>query len=72
LTSRDRIVSGQRAAAIVKDCLQRGVHFRCHKGDAAGLNVHCRGVHERGAGQAYRFAVACRIPVREIDTDALA
>jgi hypothetical protein len=72
LTTRNRIVDGTRAAAIVRDCRERDVHFRCHKGDMAKLNVHCRGVHEiTGGDRAYRFARACGIPVREVDPEEL-
>lgn len=72
LTSRNRIVPGARAAEIIQGCRDQGVHFRCHKGDRAGLLVHCRGVHNRlGGSHAYRFAVAVDIPVREVDADTL-
>lgn len=36
LTTRNRIVDGERAAAIVRDCRSERRHFRCHKGDEAG------------------------------------
>lgn len=73
LTTRNRIVSGERAAGIVRDCRQTGRHFFCHKG--TDQKLHCRGVHDillqLGGSQAYQMAVALRIPVREIDADAL-
>lgn len=71
LTSRDRIVSGQRAAEIVRECKSADIHFRCHKGDIAGLNLHCRGVHDVAPSLAYRMAKAWNIPIREIDADSL-
>lgn len=71
LTSPERIVSGQRAAQIIRDCRRTRRHFRCHKGDQAGLNVHCRGVHDLCGSLAHDVAVAAKIPVREIDTDRL-
>lgn len=71
LTTRNRIVPGERAAEIVRGCKRDGTHFQCHKGSAAGLNVHCRGVHDRLGSRAYDFAVAFDIPIREIDPDAL-
>jgi hypothetical protein len=69
LTTRTRIVEGARAAQIVRDCRREDRHFVCHKGSAAGLIVHCRGVHEllRGGGRAHRFAKAAGIEVREVD-----
>jgi hypothetical protein len=71
LTTRNRIVSGERAAEIIRSCRSDGVHFQCHKGSAIGLIVHCRGVHEIAPGAAYRFAVAIGIAVREVDPQAL-
>jgi hypothetical protein len=72
LTTRDRIVSGERAAQLVRDCRANGTHFVCHKGSIAGLNVHCRGVHEIMNGdRAYRFAERFGIPIREIDPEEL-
>lgn len=71
LTTRNRIVSGERAAEIIRSCRAEDVHFFCHKGSAAGLKVHCRGVHEIAPGAAYRFAVALRIRVRETDPEEL-
>jgi hypothetical protein len=71
LTTRNRVVTGERAAAIVRDCRRGGVHFVCHKGSEAGLIVHCRGVHDIAGSSAHRFAVAVGIPVREVDPDNL-
>jgi hypothetical protein len=71
LTTRNRIVSGERAAEIVRQCRRDDVHFVCHKGQASGLIVHCRGVHEIAPARAFRFAVAARIPVREVDPDQI-
>lgn len=71
LTTPNRIVSGPRAAEIVRQCRSTGEHFVCHKGTMAGKIVHCRGVHEIVESKAYRFAVALGIPVVEVDADAL-
>lgn len=71
LTTRNRIVSGERAAEIIRACRRDGTHFVCHKGSLAGLTVHCRGVHDRFGSSAHRFAVAMDIPVREVDPEAL-
>jgi len=68
LMTRNRIVSGARAAQIVRDVRASGVHFQCHKGTAVGCNLHCRGVHDRFQSNAYRFAMAVGIEVREIET----
>ena len=71
LISRRRIVTAKHANKLLLDCIRKGRHFRCHKGDLAGLIVHCRGVHDASPSIAYRFAVAMGIPVREVDPDAL-
>jgi hypothetical protein len=71
LLSGDRIVPGSRAAQIIRDVREADTHFVCHKGSIAGLNLHCRGVHDRFPSRAYRFAVACGIPIVEVDPDTL-
>lgn len=71
LTTPERIVSGERAAQLVKKCRREDVHFVCHKGSAAGLNVHCRGVHEIAPSRSYRFASCFGIPIREVDPSQL-
>jgi hypothetical protein len=71
LTTRGRIVSGARAADIVRDCRRRRVHFVCHKGSLAGLNVHCAGVHAIEPGDAWRFAQAIGVPIVAVDPMAL-
>ena len=71
LTTRNRIVSGARAAELVRSCRDGDVHFQCHKGTVAGINLHCRGVHTVAPSAAYRFAIACGIPVREVDPETL-
>ncbi len=70
LCTRNRIVSGERAAQIIRDCRRNDQHFICHKGSIAGKIVHCRGVHEiMGGSPAYRMACAIGIPVVEVDAD---
>lgn len=69
LTTKNRIVSGKRAAEIVRGCRQTGNHFICHK-SGAGEIVHCRGVHDRFGSNVHRFAVAVGIQIRQIDMDA--
>lgn len=71
LTTRNRIVSDARAAELVSECRQEDIHFQCHKGSIAGLNLHCRSVHEIAPDRAYRFAVHVGVPIREIDPDSL-
>lgn len=72
LATRNRIVSGARAAELIRECRAEDVHFQCHKGSIAGLNVHCRGVHDiTGGDAAYRFARRFGIEVREVEPDEL-
>jgi hypothetical protein len=71
LTSRNRIVSGERAAEIIRDCRRTGTHFFCHKGSIKGLQVHCRGVHDRFGSTAHQFATRLGVPIREVDPDNL-
>lgn len=72
LTTRNRIVSGERAAELVRHCRSKDVHFVCHKGSAADLNIHCRGVHDiMGGDRAYRFARHYGIPIREIEPEEI-
>lgn len=71
LTTRNRIVSGQRAAEIIRDCRETSTHFFCHKGSMEDMPLHCRGVHDLAQSQAYRMAVALGIPVVEIDPETL-
>lgn len=76
LTTRGRVVSGDRAAEIIGGCRRDQRHFQCHKGSIAGVNLHCRGVHDilarlDGGSIAFRAARAFGIPVREIDPEEL-
>jgi hypothetical protein len=71
LTTRNRIVSGERAAEIIRECRKTDTHFLCHK-SPPGMIVHCRGVHEAlGGSRAHRMAQSFGIPIREIDPDDL-
>lgn len=72
LTTPQRIVSGEKAAQIVRDCKAEHGHFFCHKGTLAGRMVHCRGVHDAlGGSKAYAFAEVFDIPIRELDPETL-
>lgn len=72
LTTRNRIVTGERAAQIVRDCRSERNHFICHKGQSEGMIVHCRGVHEIAHGsRAHDFAQAFGITIREVDPNGL-
>lgn len=71
LMSPGRIVSGERAAGIIRECRSAGTHFQCHKGSMAGLNLHCRGFHDRFSSRAYVFAQAIGVEVVEVDPEAI-
>lgn len=68
LTTRNRIVPGNRAAQIIRDCKANNIHFICHKSDP-NENVHCRGVHDLHQSLAFRVAKALDIPIVEKDMD---
>ena len=68
LTSKNRIVSGERAAEIVRGCRAEDVKFICHK----TADVACAGVHATTGGcLAYRFARAAGIAVTLVDPETL-
>ncbi|MFZ3482074.1 hypothetical protein [Sphingomonas sp. 3-13AW] len=72
LTTRNRIVSGARAAQIIEGCREAQNHFFCHKGSVAGQRVHCRGVHDiLGGSLAYEMAQRFGIPIKEVDPEVL-
>ena len=71
LTTRNRIVPGERAAEIVRECRREGKHFVCHKGSIKGMIMHCRGVHEICGSRTYDFAVEIGVPIREVDPEEL-
>lgn len=72
LVSKGRIVPGSRAAEIIQTCRREGRHFVCHKGSIAGINLHCRGVHDAiGPSPAYRFGIAIGVEIIEVDPDQL-
>lgn len=71
LTTRNRIVSGERAAQIIRGCRRDRTHFVCHKGSQAEMIVHCRGVHDCFGSDAHRFATRLGIPIREVDPENL-
>lgn len=67
LATRNRIVSGERAAEIIKGCKRERTHFICHKAEPGEI-VHCRGVHDAiGGSRAHDFATAVGIPIREVE-----
>lgn len=69
LTTKNRIVSGKRAAEIVKTCRNEDIHFVCHKSNNKFPNVHCSGMHKINNSKSYRFAKSLGIKIKEIDMD---
>lgn len=70
LVSRDRIVSGARAAQIISACRRGNKHFICHK-SPEGREIACRGVHEMQIGQMSRIAERLGMVV-SVDPETLA
>jgi hypothetical protein len=72
LTTPQRIVDGERAAELIRQCRDEDVKFICHKSSQEGGNVACRGVHEAlGGCRAYRMAKHFGIPIVEINPETL-
>lgn len=72
LTGKNRVVSGQRAAQLIRECRDRDVKFECHKASLAGRSgVACRGVHAVAPCRASRFADRFGIPTIEIDPETM-
>lgn len=68
LTTPQRIVSGARAAEIIRGCRKGDMKFICHKTS----DVACRGVHEAiGPCRAKRFADAFGIETTLVDPATL-
>lgn len=55
LMSSARIVSGARAAQIIRDCRRKDCSFICHK-SPRGREIACRGHFDTGVGQMSRIA----------------
>lgn len=71
LTTASRIVSGERAAEIIRQCRDEDNHFLCHK-SPEGQIIHCRGVHDALDGsRAYRMALHYDFRIRLVDPDDL-
>lgn len=77
LLTKDRIVDGERAAAIIKGtrAIANERRFLCHKGTLAGRDIACRLHAERFPDQAVQVATrlqAMGLPTVEwIDPDTL-
>lgn len=70
LTTRQRIVSGTRAAQIMRDTRRMDCAFVCHK-SPNGRKIACRGHHDAtGGGQMARIADRLRMVI-EIDPATL-
>lgn len=69
LVTKDRIVSGKRAAQIIGNCRRENKHFICHK-STEGRDIACAGVHEMMIGQMSRIAERLGMVVR-VDPETL-
>lgn len=58
LLTKDRIVTGERAADIIRSTREIGAerHFLCHKGSIVGREIACRLHAERFPSQAVQVA----------------
>lgn len=64
-----RVVSGARAAQLIRTCAQKDCSFICHK-SPAGREIACRGHFDTGVGQLSRIAGRLNMIV-EIDPSTL-
>lgn len=61
LFSKNRIVSNQRAAEIIKDCLKKQTYFICHKATIEGESVMCRGFYDEMGYHSQQLRIAERL-----------
>lgn len=73
LFGKDRIVSAQRAASILRGAAEKDVPFLCHKGTIASREITCRGSWDAdGGGRIGRMVkTLCPSVLRWIDPDTL-
>lgn len=64
LFSRRRLVSAERKAAIIKDCLATDTHFLCHKGTLFDQQIVCAAWAKRYTSQGIRIAGRLNMIVR--------
>lgn len=69
LFGKDRIVSGKRAAEIVRETRAKNCHFVCHK-SPDGAEIACHEHHQLGIGQMSRIA-GCLGMIRWIDPSTM-
>lgn len=71
LFTKNRLVTGERAAAIIRECKQEDKQFICHRGSEAGVNLHCAGMHKLQPSRSYRLAEMIGIPIIKCDPNNL-
>lgn len=69
LMTPKRIVSGARAAQLIKQCRRKDCSFICHK-SPSGQEVACRGHFDTGVGQMSRIAERLGM-IEDVDPDTL-
>lgn len=47
LFSKNKIVSDERKAEILKDCADNNKHFQCHKATIKGVQGTCRAFYDK-------------------------
>lgn len=72
LYSNNRIISDERASALLAHCAETESHFICHKASSSGVDVMCRGHWDETKNETLRNRLAQELDrVRYIDEDAL-
>lgn len=70
LFSRNRIVSNERAADIIRGCVEKDTYFQCHKTQVKGSSqdVCCRGFWDKFKNRFNLGRIAQRLNiVKEVD-----
>lgn len=71
LYGADRIVSGARAAQLIRDTRSKDAPFLCHKGTIAQREITCHGsLRDTGGGQIGRIMTSLKL-ARWIDPDTM-
>jgi len=66
LFTKNKIVDDERKAGIIKECLENGTHFVCHKEtmtdpDNFDMGLCCKGFFDKYKTQPIRMATAMRV-----------
>lgn len=61
LLSKDRIVSPIRAKEIIKECVEKQIHFICHKASINGEDIVCKSFFDKLGHRSQLIRIAERL-----------